>query len=181
MKRIALCALLALLSFFLALPVTAQPGFGVNPNMGATLLLKDGKTYSVGEILADASYSFPYSDNPEGRGWGELVGLIGLGDQGNTLLGMGYRSYLRQGSVYPGFGLQFLVVDKSTAPDVISETSLAVAGELLLEIPWAEEYVSDEGSLVVKESMVAGYAGFYGPVYGDKDFFLVRFGIRAGI
>lgn len=171
-------ALLALLAVFLALPAEAQ--IQVNPNMGATLVLKDGKTTKIGEVLADISYSFPFSAEEDGRLWGELVGLYGIGVEGNQLGGIGFRTYIQQGTVYPGFGLQAFVVDGGSVPE-ITETSITLAPEILLEIPWVSEYLSENGEVVVEESMVAGYAALYFPVSGDEDFTMVRFGLRAGL
>lgn len=160
---------------------TASAQFSVNPNLGASFITKDGVTTRIGELVADIGYAFPWGDaESDPRWWGELIALYGLGQEGNQLGGIGFRTYIRQGGVYPGFGVQSFVVDAGVI-DQIAETSITVAPEILLEIPWAEETILEDGTILVTESRITGYAAVYFPVSGDTDFTMVRFGIRTGI
>jgi hypothetical protein len=163
--------LVATLALLIAIPAFGQ-GFSINPNIGGTAVTKDGETTRIGEVLADIAYQFPWSSGEDPRWWGELCILYGLGDEGNQAGGLGLRTYGKQGTVYPGFGIQGFIVDEGLG-GIVAKTSITVAPELLLEIPWLDE----SG----QEKRITGYAAVYFPVSGDKDFIMTRFGIRTGI
>lgn len=168
-----LLILAAVLCF--AMPAAAQ--FSVNPNVGAAYILKDGETTRVGELLADLGYGFALTE--DGKWYGEMLALYGISDVGSQLGGLGFRTYVQQGGVYPGLGVQMFVVDAGTVPG-IDKTSITVAPEVLLEIPWSSETVLEDGTILIEESMVAAYGAVYFPVSGE-DFTMLRFGIRVGI
>ncbi len=169
-----LIAVLAVMLFWC--PARAQ--LEANPNAGAVLILKDGNTERAGEVLADLSYGFAL--DTAGNRWGELVALYGLGDTGGQLGGLGVRAYFRAGEVFPGLGAQLFIVDQDLGIG-IAKTSVTVAPELLLEIPWLTEVLLQDGTTAVEQHMISAYGAVYFPVSGDTNFTMVRFGLRADL
>lgn len=160
----------------LAAPAAAQ--FSLAPTGGASLLILDGDVVQIGEVLADAGWQFPVNE----EWWGEMVMVAGLNAEAGTIGGLGFRTYFQKGSVFPGFGILGFVVGDGDI-DQLSETTIFIGPELLLEIPWATEFYDEEtGEVLIEESKVTGFAGLYLPAAGDDCVdALVRFGIRANL
>ena len=139
---------------------------------GATMIMRDGNVINVGSILGEIEYQFPWGEEVDPKHYGGLVAYVGINSEGGgAQTGLGYRHYIRAGSVYPGFGVGGFALGDET-PE-ITELSIFVGPELVLEVPIGE--TEDDAD------KVTGFLGVYGAVAGDTDVAVVRAGIRAAL
>jgi hypothetical protein len=169
MKKMVMGAVVVL-AMTLAVMANAHAQLTADPTAGGVLVFKNGTTETVGEIVAEAAYAFQTDD--AGNQWGQLCTLFGISSPGTKMGGLGYRQFMRAGEVYFGLGASGFVFEKEIVPQ-IDETSVALAPELLIEIPW----LSDSG----QTRSLTAYVSYYFPVSGDTDFNVARFGVKANL
>jgi hypothetical protein len=159
-------ALAAVLSFTSAV----QAQVVVGGSGAATMMISGGHVVNTGSAIGEIEYQFPWADAEESRHWGALVGYLGVASEGGgEQMGLGYRHYIRTGTVYPGFG--FGAFTLGTHTPLVDELSIFVGPEIILEVPMSEE----DGDIVT------GFVGVYPVVAGVDGVMVIRAGIRAAL
>jgi hypothetical protein len=166
-KRFQVSALILAALAFIAGQAQAQTVVGSSG--GATFIIDHGNVRSVATILSEIEYQFPWGEEEFSKNWGALVSYVGISAEGGgETVGLGYRQYRHVGGVYPGFGIGGFALGENT-PE-ITELSLFLGPELLLEVPLGEE----------DNDKVTGFLGVYQAISG-QDATVVRAGIRAAL
>lgn len=165
MRNFLIIALVALL----LIPAAASAQVIAGSGSGAALLIKDGKTEAVGQVLAEVGYRFPF--NLQQTSFGELVAIYGANVNNGQLGGLLYRHYIDTipgNGVMPGITGGFFAVG---AEDIVglTQTTIFAGGGALLDITPGTD-----------TDKITGYGEFYKSVSGDAAT-LIRFGIRAAL
>jgi hypothetical protein len=168
MKRTFLAALAAAVVCVAVAADQAEAQVVAAPAGGLTLLMKDGTISKIGDVFADVEIQFPMDS--QGKHVGGLVALYGAGANQGDFGGLGLRYYYHgpQLHVAPGLGVCGYVIGDEF--DGISQTSIVVGPELMLQVP-----LTDDPS-----DTVTAFAGIYPSAVGDS-FTLVKFGLRASL